>query len=94
MAIVISFALFIVIEYFNAPYIMPLLHKWNASTVIIVMVTTLINVFALAFVLMPLIVPACHVWIFAPWKESTNCLIALCQRGFTCFDAVGQRMRK
>ena len=86
-------ALFFVIWYFVGPIVEPMLIQMAVGKWFVVMVTTFLNVCALAYIMLPIFVPRCGKWLFATWVESNNFIVAFCQRGFTCFDTVGNKIK-
>jgi|EP00505_MAST-04D_sp_SCG-Rhode-Island_P002015 antibiotic biosynthesis monooxygenase (ABM) superfamily enzyme len=93
-ACVLVASLFFVIMYFVGPIIEPMLIRISSGEKwFVVMGSTFLNVCLLAYIMLPIFVPRCGNWLFAPWVESDNCIVALCQRGFSCFDTVGEEIK-
>lgn len=98
ISLVIGVALFFVIYWIGGPIVGPFVDSWGmdatATLYIGTMVSTAVNVVCLTWVLLPLFVIACRSWLFYPWREHKYFPCRFCQRGFSCFDTVGQSLKR
>lgn len=91
MGIIIATNLWIVIYFFSSK----VGHAVGSRTALWlgVVASTGTNVACLTYFMMPVAIWLCRAWVFQPWRESRNCCVALCQRGFPCWDNVGKMRR-
>ena len=60
---------------------------WPTWANVVVMVLIVVPV--VVYVTVPVVIWLAAHWLFAPWRKSNNCLVALAEEGFPCCLADG-----